>query len=184
MKPRILISLSIICVAVVVGSVVVQTGYWADIFSKGETLGFTKLEPSLLTSISRDFRGDVHTLTHEGGTWTLDGVPIESTHVTSLVSGISHARATLVSKKGRDVSEYGLLVEAIQLSFVSGEDTYTYIIGAQGPTPGSVYVAVSDAPEVYLVERSTLGDLARTNWSSWVATTSSATSTEAMTGAE
>jgi hypothetical protein len=140
-----------------------------------ETLGFGMIDANSVLSLTRtSSQGTVEVVRSESG-WTLAGESISASSIDALLESFSKARATLVAKKGREVTAYGLVGSPMQIEIeASSGGPLTLDIGAPGPSAGSIYVARPDAPEVYLLEGTTLGEVAGQDWRGWRSATSTA----------
>jgi len=132
-----------------------------------DTLGLEAIRGDEVTEVRKTDSVRTVTLVREGEMWRFDGEEIEGAQVTALLSSLALARATQVARDGRGVASYGF--SSVQtVTFKSERTTVAFDVGGAGPTAGSVYVALPDAPEVYLLEGTTLGDVARADWTTWV----------------
>lgn len=167
MNKKTLTILSGICAVVLIASAYLLTRTPVP-HAPIETFGLTKIEKGDIAKIARkDVVGTIEVVQADTG-WTIDGTPAATSSIESFIGSLASARATLVAKNGREVMAYGLGATKSTISIVTKAGTTIALdVGAGGLSADSVYVARPDAPEVYLLEGTTLGTLVREDWKTW-----------------
>jgi hypothetical protein len=175
-------NLSILCAVVLIASAWVLTRPPSS-NQAIETFGLDTLVAGEVTTLVRsDVTGSVELIRRDDG-WTLDGEPVTPASLTSFLNSLATARATRVANQGRVNDTYGFADGTMpSISITTGDTTITLEVGREGVSTGSVYVARPGAPDVYLLEGTTLGDVARADWKQWVAPPSASTTAPLMKG--
>ncbi len=181
MKDRTLLTISVIFLVVLVASALVYTLGNRPNATKNDPLGLTAINPAQVTKVSlANVTGTAQTLERNNDVWSLNGSPIDGSHVSSFLSSLANAHEALVSRKGRESDAYGLNTDSRKtLTLTESGTDRVYDVGSSDYRTQGVYVAAKGSDDTYNTQGTSLQSFVSSTFTDWLRSTSTATTTPA-----
>jgi hypothetical protein len=144
-----------------------------------DSLGLAAITPASVTALRKSDVNRTMILSRADDAWSLDGQRLEQTTLDAFLVSLANAHVEQVAKNGRATAGYGFVAGTRTLGIEYDGTTRVLDVGGRGPHTGTVYVSPEGSEEVYLLSGTTLGDFASADWTQWVMSTSTATSSDA-----
>jgi hypothetical protein len=144
-----------------------------------DPLSMRQISTGTIDAIRVSSADGTETALRTNGSWQVNGEAIDTTTIDTFLSGLATAQESLVSHKARETATYGLgqgQTKTLTLSAGTNE-VASYDIGTTDYRTGGVYVVRKGEDDAYLVHSTSFPTLANAQFASWIAATSTATST-------